>query len=522
MSVSKFLDEKFKLTEKGTSVKTEIMAGLTTFMAMVYILMVNAGMFADLGVVSYGGMYIVTALSAIIGTVLIGVLAGLPLAQAPGMGLNAFFVYTMCFAFGFSYANTLVFILLDGLVFVLLTVTGLRKVIFNAIPDVVKKAIPAGIGLFIAFIGLQNAKIVIPSASTGVTMGSMNLLNVNSWASIMPLVVTILGVFAIAVLAKKNVKGAILFGILGAAVLYYLLGLTVPEFYIGVEYVEYYVYDILTDSYILVSESSGVANNYFLGYFVADVNIVEGIGKTVTYAPNVLSLSISQPFADFAQLSFGKVFTEGFNFTPWLNANNNDVAQLVILIITSALAFCVVDMFDTLGTLYGACARGNLLDKDGNVPNLEGAMLADAIATCAGAILGTSTVTTFVESSAGTAEGGKTSLTAYVVAGLFLVAMFLSPIAQLIPSCATATALIYVGVLMMNGVREIEWTDPAVAVPAFLTVSMMSFTYNISFGIGFGLISYVIIKVCTGKAKEITVPTWVLTALFLALFLFTH
>ena len=179
-------------------------------------------------------------------------------------------------------------------------------------------------------------------------------------------------------------------------------------------------------------------------------------------------------------------------------------------------------MFDTLGTLYGACARGNLLDEEGNVPNLEGAMLADAIATCAGAILGTSTVTTFVESSAGTAEGGKTSLTAYVVAGLFLVAMFLSPIAQLIPSCATATALIYVGVLMMNGVREIEWTDPAVAVPAFLTVSMMSFTYNISFGIGFGLISYVIIKVCTGKAKEITVPTWVLTALFLALFLFTH
>ena len=481
MSVSKFLDEKFKLTEKGTSVKTEIVAGLTTFMAMVYILMVNAGMFAELGVVSYGGMYIVTALSAIIGTVLIGVLAGLPLAQAPGMGLNAFFVYTMCFTFKFSYANTLVFILLDGLVFVLLTVTGLRKVIFNAIPDVVKKAIPAGIGLFIAFIGLQNAGVVVLDPATKVAMGSLNILPLiqgnGSWIAIFPLIVTILGVIAIAVLAKKNVKGSILFGILGSAVLYYAFA--------GIG--------------ALCGEAACKA-------------IFSGI-------------SMSNPFdafGAFATESFGKVFTEGFDFSAWLNIPGNDTVQLIILIITSALAFCVVDMFDTLGTLYGACARGNLLDENGNVPNLEGAMLADAIATCAGAILGTSTVTTFVESSAGTAEGGKTSLTAYVVAGLFVLAMFLSPIAQLIPSCATATALIYVGVLMMNGVREIEWTDPAVAVPAFLTVSMMSFTYNISFGIGFGLIAYVVIKVCTGKAKEITIPTWVLSVLFLALFFLTH
>ena len=470
-----FLDRKFKLGEKGTNVKTEVMAGLTTFMAMVYILMVNAGMFAELGVVSYGAMYIVTALSAIIGTVLIGLLAGLPLAQAPGMGLNAFFVYTMCFTFGFSYANTLVFILIDGLVFIGLTVTGLREKIFKAIPEEIKKAIPAGIGLFIAFIGLQNAKLVIPSASTGVTMGSINLLGDHAWASLVPLFVVILGVIAIAAMSKKNVKGSILWGILGSAVLYYVL--------IG------------------------------LGALFGDAS-----SKAV-----FASVSMANPidaFKDFGTQTIGKVFTEGFNFAPYIEKNG--VTNFILMIITSSLAFCLVDMFDTLGTLYGACKSGNVLDENDDVPNLNKAMLADAIATTAGAVLGTSTVTTFVESSAGCAAGGKTALTSYVVAILFAVAMFLSPIAQLIPSCATATALIYVGVLMMNNVRDIEWSDPAIALPAFLTIAMMPFTYNISFGIGFGLVSYVIIKACTGKAKEVSVATYVLMAIFLAMFLFTH
>ena len=470
-----FFERKFQLKKKGTNLKTEVMAGLTTFMAMVYILMVNAGMFAELGVVSYGAMYIVTALSAIIGTVLIGLLSGLPLAQAPGMGLNAFFVYTMCFTFKFSYANTLVFILLDGLVFVALTVTGLRKKIFGAIPETIKKAIPAGIGLFIAFIGLQNAKLVVPSASTGVTMGSMNLLADHTWASLVPLFVVVLGVIAIAAMSKKNVKGAILLGILGSAVLYYAM--------IG------------------------------LGAAFGDASskaVFEGVKMSNPF----------DAFKDFGTQAFGKVFTEGFNFAPYIESNG--VANFILMLITSALAFCLVDMFDTLGTLYGACKSGNLLDEKGDVPNLNNAMLADAVATTAGAILGTSTVTTFVESSAGCAAGGKTALTSYVVAILFAIAMFLSPIAQLIPSCATATALIYVGVLMMNNVRDIEWSDPAVALPAFLTIAMMPFTYNISFGIGFGLLSYVIIKVCTGKAKEVGVATYVLTAIFLAMFLFTH
>lgn len=469
-----FLDRKFKLGEKGTSVKTEVMAGLTTFMAMVYILMVNAGMFAELGTVSYGAMYIVTALSAIIGTVLIGLLSGLPLAQAPGMGLNAFLVYTICFGFGFSYANALVFVLIDGLVFIALTATGLREKIFKAIPEDIKKAIPAGIGLFIAFIGLQNVDLVVSLESTGVTMGSMNLL-LTDWVKIIPLIVVILGVFAIAVMFKKNVKGSILWGILGSAVLYYAI--------VGV---------------------SALFGN----------EACKAIFNDVSFANPFTA------FKEFGTQAVGQVFVEGFNFGPWIEVNG--AGQFILVLVTSSLAFCLVDMFDTLGTLYGACKSGDLLDQNGDIPNLNQAMMADAVATTAGAILGTSTVTTFVESSAGTAVGGKTALTSYVVAGLFAVAMFLSPIAQLIPSCATATALIYVGVLMMNNVREIEWKDPAVALPAFLTIAMMPFTYNISFGIGFGLLAHVAIKVFTGKAKEISLATYVLTAIFLAMFLFTH
>lgn len=470
-----WLDRTFKLSENGTTVRTEVIAGLTTFMAMVYILMVNAGMFSDpygtgdlLGV-SYGAIYIATALSAIIGTVLIGLLAKLPLAQASGMGLNAFFVYTCVLTMGFTYANALVFILIDGVVFVLLTVTGLRKKIFDAIPKAVRVAIPAGIGLFIAFIGAQNAKLVVADSSTGVAMGSMNLLN-KSWGEVMPLIVTIIGLIAIAIMSQKKIKGAIFYGIIGSTILYYLLGLTTG------------MYDTLTVS----------------------------IGNPLS------------AFGEWADQSLVKVFTEGFDFSGYLATEGNNVGSLILLLITSSLAFCIVDMFDTLGTLYGACARGNMLTAEGEVPNMNRAMLADAIATCTGAVCGTSTVTTFVESSAGIAEGGRTGLTSMVVALGFVVAMFLAPIAQLIPNCATATALIYVGVLMMNGVKELDWTDPAVAVPSFLTIAMMVFTYNISFGIGFGILSYIFINLFTGKAKEITPASYVLGLLFIAMFLFTH
>ena len=469
------MEKFFKLKENGTNVRTELMAGLTTFFAMVYILMVNANMFANpfgdgtpvLGV-SYGAIYIATAISAVIGTVLIGLLSNLPLAQASGMGLNAFFVYTCCVGFGLTYANALVLVLIDGVVFIILTVTGLRKKIFTAIPDAVRKTIPAGIGLFIAFLGLQNAKIVIPSTSTGVTLGSFNLLAV-SWGDVMPMLVTLAAVIAIAVMSHKNVRGAVLWGILGGAALYYLLGLTVPGFY---------------------------AN---------------------------LGFSMTSPFTAFGEFgsqAFLKVFTEGFDFSAYAAAHGS--ANLILMILTTALAFCMVDMFDTIGTLYGACARGNMLTDKGEVPNMDKAMLADAIATTTGAICGTSTVTTFVEASAGVAEGGRTGLSSMFTALFFFIAMFLSPVAQLIPGCATAAALIYVGVLMMACVKEIDWHSADVAVPAFLTMAMMPFSYNISYGIAFGLISYVAIKLFTGKVKEIKIGTWVITILFFLMLFLTH
>lgn len=465
------MENFFKVKEKGSTVRTEVLAGLTTFMAMAYILMVNAGMFAELGVVSYNAIYIATAISAVIGTILIGLLANLPLAQASGMGLNAFFVYTVCFGFGLTYANALVLVLVDGIIFIILTVTGLREKIFEAIPNQVRVAIPAGIGLFIAFIGLQNAGIVVNDAATCVNLVSLNVFSgTATWGSVMPILVTLGSVIAIAVMSKRGVKGSVLLGILGGAVVYYVLGFTVPGFY-------------------------------------------EGFGASLSFNPLAA-------FADFGSQAFGKVFTEGFDFSAYLAEHTS--TELIVLIITTALAFCLVDMFDTLGTLYGACARGDLLTKDGKVPNMDKAMLADAVATTCGAVCGTSTVTTFVESSAGVAEGGRTGLSSMVTGALFFIAMFFSPIAALVPGCATAAALIYVGVLMMNCVRNIDWLNADTAVPAFLTVAMMPMTYNISYGIAFGIISYIFISLFSGKVKEIKAGTWVIGALFAVMFFVTH
>ena len=465
------MEKYFKVKEHGSTVKVEILAGITTFMAMAYILMVNAGMFSALPEVSYNAIYIATALSAVAGTFAMAFLANLPLGLASGMGLKAFFVYTACFNFGLSYANALVLVLLDGIVFIILTLTGIRTKLFTAIPDAVRKAISAGIGLFIAFLGLQNAGIIVNDESTLVNLSSFNILNGNaSWTDIMPKFVTIMALVIIAVLTVRKIKGSVLWGILGGSIIYYVLGFTVPGFYDG----------------------------FFDG----------------------MTLNPFAAFGDWASESFGKVFTEGFNFSGYLADHSS--ADLVLVIATTALAFCMVDMFDTLGTLYGACSRGDLLDKDGQVPNFEKAMLSDAIATCVGAICGTSTVTTFVESTSGVAEGGRTGLSAFTTGCLFFIAMFLSPIAALIPGCATAAALIYVGVLMMGGVADIDWKDISVAVPAFLTIAFMAFAYNISYGIAFGILSYVLIKVFSGKAKEVKAFTWIIAVLFLLMFFLTH
>ena len=472
------MEKYFQVKEKGSTVKTEVLAGLTTFMAMAYILMVNSGMFSDLAEMNgvtgdrmYNAVYIATAISAVAGTLLIGLLANLPLAQASGMGLNAFFVYTVCFGFGLTYANALLLVLFDGVLFIALTLTGVRKKIFDAIPACVRMAIPAGIGLFIAFLGLQNAGIVVQNSSTCVTLVSFNVFNGSAtWATIMPLLVTIFALIAIAALSAKKVKGAVFWGMLGSTVVYYILGFTVKDFYVG-------------------------------------------FGDKFNFNPFAA-------FKDFGEIALGKVFTQGVDFSGYLD--NHSTASLVILLITTALAFCLVDMFDTLGTLFGACSRGNMLTEKGEVPNFEKAMLSDAIATVCGSVCGTSTVTTFVEASSGIAEGGRTGLSAMVTAGMFFIAMFLSPVASLIPGCATAAVLIFVGVLMMGAVLKIEWNDPAIALPAFLTISFMPFTYNISYGIAFSLISYIFLKLFTGKAKEINVGTWVIGVLFAVMFFVTH
>ena len=480
------VDDWFGITKSGSNFKTETVAGITTFMAMVYILMVNAGMFEGVigGADPYGAAYIATSVGAIVGTFLMAFLARMPLAQASGMGINAFIVFTLLNKTGLTYANSMVFVLIDGVIFLILTVTGLRRKIFEAIPAGVRHAIPVGIGLFIAFIGLQQAGVIVDESSTLTTFVSFNLLNDPSFVTyangtvggILPAIVALIGVVIIAVLSKKNVKGAILWGLLGSAVLYYVF------------------------AGIAVGAGSQGAIDMFH------------------------DISLSNPidaFKAWGTDSVGVVFYEGFNFDQYLATGTNSRGSLAVVLITSALSLCMIDMFDTIGTLYGACSKGNLLDKDGTPIRMEKMMLADAIATCTGAIAGTSTVTTFVESSSGVVAGGRTGFTSFVTGMCFVLAMFLSPIAQLIPRSATATALIWVGVLMMSSVTKVDWSDAAEAIVAFMTFITMLLGYSISKGIGMGIITYIVIQVCTGNIKKITIPTWVIGAIFLATFLLT-
>ena len=469
------LDGFFGITKSGSNFKTEIIAGITTFMTMVYILMVNADMFSEAWVgPSYGAMYIATSIGAIVGTLLMAFLAKMPLAQASGMGINAFIVYTLLLnGSGLTYANCMMFTLLEGIIFIALTVTGLRKQIFEAIPSPVRKAIGVGIGLFIAFIGFQQAGVIVNDDSTLVKLVSFNLLDKNtSIVALFAPICAIAGVIFIAVLSKKNVKGSILWGILGSAVLYYVLNA--------------------------------------IGYIAGDAACV-ALFEQISFA-NPLNA-----FGDWGSQSAGKIFTEGFNFAGFTGGTGS----LVLIIATTALSLCMIDMFDTIGTLYGACSRGNLLDANGTPLNMNKCMLADAIATCAGAIGGTSTVTTFVESSAGVAAGGKTGMTALVTGICFIIAMFLSPIAQLIPRCATASALVWVGVLMMNGISKVDWSDAVEALVAFTTFIVMCLGYSINKGIGAGMVAYVLVKLFTGKIKDISIPTWVISIIYIATFFLT-
>ena len=463
------MEKVFHLQGKNTTIRAEILGGLVTFLTMCYILFVNADMFATLGV-PFGAMYICTALSAVIGCFLMAFLAGMPIAQAPGLGLNAFFVYTCCLGFGFTYENALVFVLFDGLLFILLTVTGLRRKIYESIPVSVRHAIGVGIGGFIFFIACQNSGLIVDNPSTLVGLTSFNFLSGGvTWAGIMSIVVTIITTILICALRAKDKRGAVLIGILIGTVLYYALGFTIPNFYDG---------------------------------FSVSLN-----------------LSMSEAFKDFSTNSLFAVFRNGFDFSGYLASHST--ANLWVMLATSALAFCLVDMFDTLGTLYSACAEGDLLDEEGKPINFERCMLSDAIATCAGAMLGTSTVTSYVESTSGIAAGAKSGLASFVTGALFFLALIFTPIASLVPGCATAAALAYVGILMMGGVTKVDWKDIEIALPAFLTIMMMILTYSISYGIAIGILSYVVIKFLVGKVKEIPTGTWIIAILFVLMFV-TH
>lgn len=463
------MEKIFHLNEKNTTVRAEILGGLVTFLTMCYILFVNSDMFATLGL-SFGAMYICTALSAVVGCFLMAFLAGMPIAQAPGLGLNAFFVYTCCLGFGFTYANALVFVLFDGILFVLLTLTGLRKKIYESIPLAVRHAIGVGIGGFIFFIACQNSGLIVDNPSTLVGLVSFNFLSGGvTWAGIMPVVVTMVTTVIICALRAKDKRGAVLIGILIGSVLYYALGFTIPGFY-------------------------------------------DGFGLS-------LNLSMADAFKDFGTQTFGAVFKSGFDFSGYLTGHS--VANLWVMLITSALAFCLVDMFDTLGTLYSACAEGGLLDENGNPLNFEKCMLSDAIATCCGAVFGTSTVTSYVESTSGIAAGAKSGLSSFVTGALFLLALVFTPIASLVPSCATAAALAYVGIIMMSGVINIDWKNIEIALPAFLTIMMMVLSYSISYGIAIGILAYILVKVFAGKVKEVKLGTWIIGILFVLMFV-TH
>jgi len=453
------MDKFFKISERGSTFRAEIVGGITTFFAMAYIIFVNPSTLcvnlADAANPFYPAMpgelwapvLVATCVSAALGCCLTALLANVPFAQAPGMGLNAFFTYTVCLSMGYTWQEGLAIVLLSGILFLIIAVSPLRSKIIASIPAFLKNAISAGIGLFIAFIGLLNVNLIsiggaVPALNFSYMDGDVRVINTAGLLCVIGLLIT-------AILMCFKVKGAIVIGILATTLIGLPMGVTV----------------------------------------IPDEITTEGI----TLAPL------------FMKLNLGGVMEKGF-----------------LPLITAVISFALVDCFDTVGTLIGTATNAGMTDRHGNLPGGDRALVADAVATCCGACLGTSTVTTFVESSTGISEGARTGLSSLVVGILFLLAIPLAPVASIIPSAATAPALIIVGVLMMKSAASIAWDDFECAVPAFLTISMMAFAYSISDGIGFGFISYSVIKVARGKAKEVPVLVYIIAVLFVLKYILTN
>ena len=439
--MSNFLTKAFGFDPAKHTVRTELIAGLTTFLTMAYILAVNPSIFSALPGMPSGSVFTATALAAIIATLVMAFWAKKPFALAPGMGLNAFFVFTVCLTMGHSWQFALTAVLIEGVIFVILTLTKVRTWILEAIPLSLKHAIGAGIGLFIAFIGLQNAGLIVNSDATLVTLG--DITHGTGLLAVIGLVIS-------CVLVMLHVRGGILWGILATAI----LGLVIKD---------------------------------------------PATGQAITHFNGVVSIPDSVAPIAF-KFQWGEIFT-------W------DMLAVVF-------TFLFIDMFDTMGTVIGVSQKAGFVDEKGKIQDAEKVFMADAIGTIAGACLGTSTTTPYVESSAGVGAGGRTGLTAFAAAACFALALFFSPVFLAIPGAATAPALIIVGMMMMNPVREIDWTNYRESIPAFLTVILMPLAYSISDGILIGVISYVVLYALTGKAKQITPTMWVLAVLFILRYIF--
>ncbi|MEA4840310.1 MAG: NCS2 family permease [Bacteroidales bacterium] len=426
-------EKYFQLKANGTTMKTEIIAGITTFLTMAYILAVNPIILSAAGM-DKGALFTATAVASIVGTMTMALLAKLPFAQAPGMGINAFFAFTVCGTMGYSWQFALTAILIEGVAFLIMNFFNVREIIVNAIPDTLKNAISAGIGLFIAFVGLQGSKIVVTDQTTFLTIG-----HITEGQALMAMI----GLIITSVLLIKKVKGALLLGILATTIIGIPMGLT-----------------------------------SFEGIF--------------SLPPN--------PSPLFFKFDFSQVFS-------W---------DMVIVVFT----FLFVDVFDTVGTLIGVCKKANMLDENGQIPNVKKAFYADTIGTLSGAVFGTSTVTTYVESAAGVSEGGRTGMTALITAGCFAIALLFAPLFLSIPAAATAPVLILVGLMMLSQVKEIDFEDYAESIPAFICIIAMPMMYSITEGIALGLILYVFLNVLSGKFKKVSVSMYVLALLFLLKYIF--
>lgn len=447
--MGEFLERTFHLEKRGTTVRTEIVAGATTFATMAYILAVNAGILGDAGL-DRGAVFVATAVASVVGTVAMGLLANLPFAMAPGMGLNAFFAYTVVIGMGFSPQLALASIFTEGLIFIVISKSGIRTKLFNSIPLALKYSVGAGIGMFILFIGLKNAGVVVADGATFVAMGSLK----NAAAALM-----LIGVMVTIVLMLKKVKGALLIGI----IITWILGIIAQ----------------LTGWYAINPDAGA--------YSLLPSAIVS------------LPPSLAPTFGIFIS-GFKEIFSSSSGFVSFLSVT---------------FTFLFVDMFDTLGTLSGVASKAKMLDEQGRLEKSDDALLSDAIGTVTGAVLGTSTVTTYIESAAGVQEGGRTGLTSIVVSAFFAISLLFSPIFLTIPGFATASALVVVGLLMIEPIGNLKFENLEDLIPLGMTLITMPLFYSISHGLAFGFITYVIVKSAVGKYKEISPLMWVLAAVFL-------